>query len=276
MIRTLICLWVSLLWIQPCQGEDAAQQVLIVKVYPVGDLVAASTMMGPQRISHERGDTSAESKKALAELVEIITTMCSPNAVMPYTATLSLVVRHTKEGHLEVQKLLDDLNEEDRPSILFEYQALNLEGSDLTEEEAARWEILAQGSALTKQQTAELLELAKGQPRDFRGELVLKSGLQREWGIPTRPSKVIGRIGKQQNVMLRFDFQTGDDYANPPLFGSNSLDLSEGESGLFMRYFDGGGVLWLVSAKILEDEAALQAERVARRKAETEPQNLGR
>ena len=84
--------------------------------------------------------------------------------------------------------------------------------------------------------------------------LDLKSGRRTAWGHAVLPCTVTGRVDRlKREVVLRFDYITGDDSADPPLYGSQSYSLAEGESALFIHWYDGGSTLWLVSARILSE-----------------------
>ena len=114
--------------------------------------------------------------KALDELCEVVETMCEnkPIAIKSYAPSLSLIVRHTEDGHKEIAQLLQQLCDNDRPSIHLEFRGLDLKNAlqiadtDLTEDEEQRFISLLAQSRFTKAESAELLSFIPAQPMQYR------------------------------------------------------------------------------------------------------------
>lgn len=262
---TLFVLFGLAIW-APCFGEELPRQELILRVYKVGNLVAESALSRPVGKTLEAKE---ETRAALEELSETIATICSPNVIQPYAPTLSLIVRDTKDGHAEIEHLIQELGESDRPTMQVEYRAIGVDGINFTGEQAKEWQsVFAMSQVLSAERTEELRKLIDGQQSEgYEGAIALRPGQQVDWGIQGRPCKIVGCVDMQQDIAkIRIDFQTGDDYADPPVYGSQEFELARGQTGVFIRYFDGGSVVWLISAKILEDEPK-PTKRVAQRNA---------
>lgn len=253
MVRTTLFLLFGLAICSPSLGDELPKQELILRVYKVGNLVAESALSRPVGRTLEAKE---ETRAALEELSDTITTICSPNVIKPYAPTLSLIVRDTKEGHAEIEHLLQQLGESDKPTMQVEYRAIGVDGINFTEEQAKEWHnVFAMSQVLSAEKTEELRKLVDGQQSEgYEGALSLRPGQQVDWGIQGRPCKIVGCVDKQQGIAkVRIDFQTGDDFADPPVYGSQEFELARGQAGVFVRYFDGGSVVWLISAKVIDD-----------------------
>ena len=249
-------------------ADDSAEMPTMVRVYHVGNLVSAeATDAG----SHFFGESTLEewasqypaTIKALDELCEIVDTMCEnkPIAIKSYVPSLSLVVRHTEDGHEEIAHLLQSLGETDRCSIQVEFRPVDFEKLDaLAEADESNSLSLLMKRQLTAEQTTELLELLG--PNEAHVESVtLKSGRRTSWGHAYLPRTVTGRVDHStRRVALRIDFVTGDGEAVPPVYGTESLSLAAGESALFTHFYDGARMGWLVSARTLSQNNLPKAQ----------------
>ena len=148
------------------RADDAAQMPTVVRVYHVGNLVSAEAIDAG---SHFFGKATLQewtsqypaTIKALDELCEIVDTMCEnkPIATKSYAPSLSLIVRHTEDGQKGIAQLLQQLRDNDPPSIHLEFRSLALQRApkDLPEGQQQRFNSLLAKSRFTKAESAELL-----------------------------------------------------------------------------------------------------------------------
>ncbi len=244
-------------------ADDSATQVTTVKIYRVGDLVSAdaiNTRSSFGKTSNKEWESEYPATlNALAELQTVVETMCSPKpiAVKAYSPSLSLIVRHTPDGHDEVKQLLQTLREDDQVSVHLECRAVfsdpaELKAKELTEAEQKRLESLLSNTRFTKDETGELLAFI---PKPIhKHTVVLRSGRRTPWGDAERPCTATGRVDSANNIaQIRIDF-ISDDYSDATPFGSQVLSLADGESAFFTHYCDGGTVVWLVTSTISAQE----------------------
>ena len=253
----LLCGFTLTVWTASVSlADDAPISDSVVRVYPVGDLVSIAATSGGTA-SGDWDAVAPETLKALDQLGSIVESMAlqKPVTVRTYAPTLSLVVRHTPEGHKEIAHLLHSLGETDRCSIQVEFRPVDFEKLDaLAEADESNSLSLLMKRQLTAEQTTELLELLG--PNEAHVESVtLKSGRRTSWGHAYLPRTVTGRVDHStRRVALRIDFVTGDGEAVPPVYGTESLALAAGESALFTHFYDGARMGWLVSARTLSIE----------------------
>ncbi|QEG41012.1 hypothetical protein [Roseimaritima ulvae] len=257
MLRALLILTTAITVTSVYGADDAPAESTILKVYPVGNIVAASAMksgMGGHTTLDEWGAPYPETMNALDELRGLVDTMCSqkPLAVAAYPPSLSLIVRHTKDGHEEIAQLLESLAEDKDAAIQVECRALysqsptELDHSERTEEQQKTLHELLSKKRLTKTETTSLLALLPAEA-DNKFSLALVPGRRVAWGVPGRPCTAMGRINHKKGLAeVRLDF-ISDDYAESTPFGTQIVSLADGESAFFHHYCDGGTVVWLVT-----------------------------
>jgi hypothetical protein len=243
------------------RADEPIAENTILKVYPVGDLVAVDAMNGATGGKTTRDEWASEypeTIKALDELQTIVETMCvlKPVAVRSYKPSLSLIVRHSQDGHDEIDRLLRTLGEDNDFSIRMECRLLYSEilaeliDTEHVEAEQNRLHSLLSKTHLTKSETEELVSLLPSRP-EYNHTVMLKSGDRTPWGPAGRPCTAMGRVDHvKKTVDIRIDYLS-DDYAEATPFGTYIFSLAEGESTLFHHYCDGGTVMWLITAEIL-------------------------
>jgi hypothetical protein len=252
-----------------CCAADSPTGETILKVYPVGDLVsvgAVNRSRGGKTTSDEWASEYPETLQALDELRSIVETVCSakPVAVTTYAPSLSLIVRHSQDGHAEINQLLRTLGEDNQSSIQMECRAL-YSGSDglpklRNPEDTEAWgrrleELMLSKRQITEAETTELLDSLSPEA-GHKQPVALKSGRRTPWGPAGRPCTAMGRINHaKRTVEIRIDY-ISDDYAEATPFGSQVFSLAEGESALFNHYCDGGTTVWLITARIVTQETS--------------------
>ena len=250
-------------------ADDAAQMPTVVRVYHVGNLVSADAIDSG---SHFFGKATLQewtsqhpaTIKALDELCEIVDTMSEnkPSTIKSYAPSLSLIVRHTEVGHKEIAQLLQQLCDNDPPSIHLEFRALVVKNelqvapTDLTDDEAQRFSsLLGTKLRFTKAESAEFLSFIPAQPAQYK--VALKSGRRTPWGDPNRPSTVTGRVDSETRTAdIRIDFISDDHFEEPIKWASAVFSLADGESAIFQHDFDSAVVTWLVTAKLTTPQPA--------------------
>ena len=250
-------------------ADDSAEMPTMVRVYHAGNLVSSEAIDSG---NHFFGEATLEewasqypaTIKALDELCEIVDTMCEnkPIAIKSYAPSLSLIVRHTEDGHKEIAQLLHQLRDNDPPSIHLEFRALVVKNelqvapTDLTEDEAQRFSsLLATKSRFTKAESAELLSFIPAQPVQYK--VGLKSGRRTPWGDPNRPSTATGRVDSETRTAdIRIDFISDDYFEESIMWASAVLSLADGESAIFQHDFDSAVVTWLVTANLTTPQPA--------------------
>ena len=118
--RTLITIVVWMVVASPSLGEDAPAKTSI-RLYKVADLVSnnLSETVASQISLEEWRSENKETIQALDRLASLVKAMSSTelSRVEPYPATLSLVIRHTAEGHREIDEMLELLRKANEPTI---------------------------------------------------------------------------------------------------------------------------------------------------------------
>lgn len=244
-------------------GQSSQVPVTTIQTYRVGDLISKTAIeMAPmgKTTSKEWGAEYPQTLEALTELQGLVEAMCSqkPAAVKTYSPSLSLIVRHTAEGHEEVRELLQTLRQEVPVDLRLECRALYSDVGELVkikrnESEQVRLETLLAKTKFTKDEAAELLQFLPHGPL-ISHTVELRNGRRTSWGrneLPCTATGCVDRINSMAHV--RIDF-IADDLAESTPFGSQSLKLGNGESAIFNHYCDGGTIVWLVTASFSVDE----------------------
>jgi len=263
MVRLTLLFAVAIAFSANCFAEDSLVEKTILKVYPVGDLVSAAAMKsniaGSKISSEEWTSEYPETLQALEELRSLVETMCThkPVAVKTYTPSLSLIVRHSQDGHDEIDQLLRTLSKGDNVTIHMECHFLNgkqideLMNSKGTEAEKTEWQLLLIKPELSKGETAKVLTNC---PPVLNQTVKLKSGHRTTWGFPVGTCTAMGRVNRLKNsVDIRIDYIADNDSEGIPI-GSQTYSLTEGESALFRNYFDSGTTVWLITTRIIPQE----------------------
>ena len=268
MFRPVLILLTGVLTASTCFADDSPAEKSILKVYPVGDIVAASAMYGSTYGKTTAGEWAAqypETTAALHELRGIVEAACSqrPMAVTVYSPSLSLIVRHTKDGHDEIGQLLETLAGGNDAVIQIKCRAMysqspaELANSKRTDSQNKELQKLLSKQKLTREETKELLTLTPRKSDDEESltndemSVALKSGRRTAWGHAGRPCTAMGLVNRKTNLIdLRIDY-IADDYSDSTPFGTQVFCLGDGESAFFHHYCDGGTVVWLVTATIL-------------------------
>ncbi len=271
MVRSTLLFAVAIAFSVNCFAEDSPAEKIILKVYPVGDLVSAGAMKinmaGSKMTSKEWTSEYPETLQALEELQSLVETMCTqkPVAVKTYAPSLSLIVRHSQDGHNEIDQLLRTLGEGNNVTIHMECRLLDKErieelmNSKGTEADQTEWAmLLLLKSQLSKVETTKILTNCS--PIDaFNQTVKLKSGHRTTWGVPMGACTAMGRVNRSKNsVDIRIDFVVDDYYSEGiPIgsrIGSQTFSLTEGESALFRHDSVGGRAVWLITTKIIPQE----------------------
>ena len=259
-----VCMFVVVLCL-PCltYGQSSPGPAKTIEAYHVGDLVSKSAFgissLG-KTTSEEWNAEYPETRKALVELQDLVEALCSdkPASVKAYSPSLTLIVRHTAEGHEEVRQLLQTLRREDPVDLRLECRALYSNSGELLkharqESELKRLEALLQQTKFTKDEATELLQFLPHRPL-ISHTVELKNGRRTSWGNNERPCTAMGRVDSVKSIaQIRIDF-IADDLAELTPFGSQSLTLANGESAFFTHCCDGGTIVWLVTASFGADE----------------------
>lgn len=242
-----------------CYSEETSQATTI-QIYRVGDLVsrkAVNTRFASGKISAKEWQSEySQTLDALTELQGVVEVMCShkPISVKAYSPSLSLIVRHTKDGHTEISQLLQALRKDAPIAMRLECRSLSAEfnSEGLSDAQKNRLEILLTKTSFTKDETAELLKLV---PKPIlKHNVALRAGHRTSWGDLGRPCTAMGRIDTSKNVaQIRIDYIT-DDITETTLFGSQVLSLADGESALFYHNCDGATIVWLVTADLVDNK----------------------
>lgn len=244
-------------------ADDDPDPPQTVKVYRVGDLVSADAMnadtVAGRTTKEEWGAEYRETIEALQELQTLISSVCEskPAGIGIYRPSLSLVVRHTGEGHREIEELLSSLRAQEAPCIKLECRALfspdQLSADNLPKEHKIDEERVVQlvysQSTVTPQEARELADMGFGRPTVQT--VYLKSGHRTSWGDYGRPCTAVGRVLPEQGVaQIRIDNIT-DDVTDYVPFASQLYEIKSGESAVFHHHCDGGTMIWLITATVL-------------------------
>lgn len=274
MLRQVLILVSAIIATSTCSADEPTAEESILKVYPVGNIVSASAInssMGGKSTAAEWAANYPETTAALDELRGIVEATCSqkPMAVTVFRPSLSLIVRHTKDGHDEIVQLLESLAESNEAAIQIECRALysqsptEIDAAELTDEQQKELQRLLSQPRLTKAETSALkalLPTAVG----YSTSVALIPGRRTAWGWDGRPCTAMARINREKNVVeVRFDY-VADDYVDAIPFGTQVLSLSDGESAFFHHYCDGGRVVCLVTATAPRSDALNQVSQAAR------------
>ena len=255
---------------QAPQNQDVVKQnppPSILKVYPVGNLISARSMTSESSgmtTKEQWNEQYSQTLQGLDELADIVETMCadSPMAISTFPQSLSLVVRHSEEGHAEIADLLKSLAGDHGESIQMSCRMLYADvppkssNPDHTEADRERLISLLSKKNLSAKQSAELKELMPGPDADeldssYVYNVTLNAGLRTPWSLFGQQYTAVGRVapnGKQ--VELRVDYITdqGDEQTVP--FGAQVLKLEAGRSAIFKTQFYGSTLVWLITAKV--------------------------
>lgn len=245
-------------------GQETQTSVTTIQAYRVGDLISTTAVemasIG-KTTSREWGTEYPETLQALTELQGIVEAMCSqkPVAVRAYSPSLSLIVRHTAEGHEEIRQLLQTLRQEEPVDLRLEFRALCSSTHELLkgqrkEGEQKRLVALLEKKKFTKEEASELLQFLPEGPK-ISQTVELRNGKRASWGGDGIFScTAMGRVDRvNSSAQFRIDF-IADDLADSTPFGSQTLRLANGESAFFNYYCDGGAVVWLVTASFNVDD----------------------
>lgn len=267
MYKLLTVIAVSLVLGSYAVADDDPQPENTVKIYHVGDLVSADainagTAFG-QTTKGEWGAQYRETIEALQELQSLVCSVCTlkPAAVGTYKTSLSLVVRHTAEGHREVEELLNSLRADEAPCIKLECRALfspdQMRADKIPKEkqidEERIFQLVYSQLTVTPQEARELVEMQLGNSRVRT--VHLKAGRRTSWGDFGRPCTAVGRVLPGQGVaQIRID-NISDDVTEVVPYHSQVFEIKTGDSAVFHHYCDGGTVIWLITATVLRPQA---------------------
>lgn len=259
-------------------ADEAAPPKSILKVYRVGNIVSGAALRAHSSgatTSEEWGSNYAETLRSLNDLGEIVEKMCSDEsaAVSTYEPTLSLIVRHTKQGHNEISELLESLARSGDKKIRLQCRALfdlHARRSEFAPKDIARIEELLVKRTLSSEEADELMSLASlnetsvgnGIKLEFKTDL--EPGRRTAWGGVSLPCTAMGRVNSEANsIDLRIDFLADEYKEGIAPMGSQSFSLKDGESGVLPHHCDGDTIFWVVTAEVLS--RPLDAARVARK-----------
>lgn len=257
------------LWLIPAMSlsaEDAPPETSI-QIYRVGDLVSYNTLNQAVAWSHISPEAwqaeHAETIESLERLTSLVRSLCctKPTAVESHRETLSLIVRHTADGHREIDQLLKALRIGNEPSIRLTCQPIcDPSGShlkSLPEEQRKRAEELLMRKTLTPDEAREARELlAEPDYAQIEQTVQLVAGRKASWGHYERPATATARIvpGKR-SIQLRVDYVVDDPGDTLPV-ASQVFDIQERFSAISHHTCDGGTLVWLISPSIIEPAVA--------------------
>lgn len=242
-----------------------------IQIYRVGDLVSYNALHQAVAWSHISPEAwqseHTETLEALERLTSLVESVCStqPAAVESHRETLSLIVRHSSDGHREIDQLLTALRIGNEPSIRMTCQPIcNPSGSyleSLPEEKRKRAEELLMRKTLSPDEAREAKEvLANPEYAPMEQTVQLVTGRKASWGQSGRPATATARIvpGKR-SIQLRVDYVVNDPGDTLPI-QSQVFDIQDGFSAISHHFCDGGTVVWLISPSIIEPAVTGNAE----------------
>lgn len=245
----------------PVFAEEAAPETSI-KVYNVSDLASQNTLRQTVDLAHispeEWRNEHVETIESLDRLASLVQAMCATksSAVQPYRDTLSLVVRHTADGHREIDELLKTLRSGNQPSIRLTCQLVYYpqdENLSTSPEKQQRAEVLLMKKILTSEEAEEMKELV-AHPQ-FAGQqqtVDLVTGRKTSWGQHGRPAFATARlVPEKHSVQLRVDY-LADDIGEKFPVAAQVFEIPEGHSAMFLHICDGGAVVWLITPTPIE------------------------
>lgn len=276
--RVLIACAILVIVATPLFAEDATPKTSI-HVYRVGDLVSYNSLpetvvrgmvrnISPKEWCSEHTET-IESLDCLASLVRA---MCGTKAttVESHRGTLSLVVRHTADGHQEIEQLLNELRMGNEPSIQVTYQLIISPKSpcfqSLPQEKRKLATELLSKKVLTPDEAREardLLAIPEVELPEYlkldQTPLQLVAGRKAYWGIDEYPAAMTACIvpGKH-SIQLRVDY-VADDIGDTIPVESQVFDIQDGFSTISLHTCDGATLAWLITPTIIEPAAAANA-----------------
>lgn len=253
-------------------ATEASVPKTFIRIYPVGNLISANTMnpeLSSVTTTKQWGAQYPQTMNGLDDLEDIVKTMCSdgPMTIKKFPPSLSLVVRHSAEGHEEVAALLKSLAEERGELIEMNCRMLYADtppkssNPDHTEADRERLMTLLHKKYLSSAETTELRELMPEQDSKYLDSLYnhdvsLYAGSRTPWHVFGQSYTALGRIGKDgKQIELRIDYiADGFDGETFPC-GSQVFSIAEGHSAIFNTQFDGSVLAWLVTAKVANQDA---------------------
>lgn len=277
-MRLFVALMVLAVVQPPVRGEEPAKPKTTLHVYHVSDLVTDEAMMAAAGFRRVKVDDwhkiLPETLDALSDLEETVEAMCEGAVVKTYPRTLSLIVRHSTDGHQQVAELLAGLRSDDAPAaVRVEFQPLclgPLDGGGLEVVEEAQ-AALGQAMARPKLSGEEAARLKKLFPVSTENAGVglrkytvdISDGRRLSWGLQMRPATVMARLVADRDVAaLRIDAVVdGDD--NVYQVATNTLALGDGESSIYQQHCGGESIYWLVTVKMKTAAAGKANKQVA-------------
>ena len=264
MFRSTLLLYIAIATSTMCLANDHTEVPTSLKVYRIGNIASAAAMkatLSSKSTNDEWTTEYIETIKALDETQEIITSLCQekPVSVTVYAPLLSLIVRHTENGHMEIAELLDQLGAIHGPLIQMEITPVATESSEETKagfaklpsDEQQRYFILNGKSQLTKAETEELHRLTERGlgSAALKETVLLKPGQRTPFELSAWPATAMARMNHEKGTIdIRVD-AVSDDIGEIIPFTTKILSLAEGESGRFFHIADGGFSAWRVTAK---------------------------
>jgi len=267
---TFIAIALSTCLAAPAFAEDAAPETSI-QLYSVGDLVSADALEVADwgKIPAEEWQVGhSRTIEALERLAALVEGMCTtkPAAVAAHRETLSLAVRHTAEGHREIEQLLKSLRTNNQPALRLTFQPLCTVSSMLIEslpkEKQERAYELLERKFLSAEEAQEARQLLT-EPRykDWEEDIHLVPGRKTSWGHPARPAAATARIlPGTRSVQLRLDYVIDDIVDETVPVASQVFEIQEGASAVSQHYCDGGTIVWLITPTILTPVPAEEAQ----------------
>jgi len=251
-------------------AQDSTPETSL-QIYKVGDLVSYNTVNQAaawSRVSPKIWQAEhAETTESLERLASLVTSLCStkPVVIGSYQETLSLVVRHTAEGHREIVELLQMLRTGNEPSIRMRCQPMGNSSSEhlrsLPAEKQERAEELVMQKILTPDEAREVMELVAPDPEFARLEetVQLVVGRKTSWGQSSLPATATARmIPGQRLIQLRIDNVVDDldEFGDTLPVASQVFDIQEGSSAVWHQFCDGGTLVWLITPSIIGPSVA--------------------
>ena len=250
-------------------GEEAHPTETSIKVYRVADLVSENLftlqLTSGNSTDDQQQDHRSETIDALSRLSDLIKTVCgeTPVAVDSHVETLSLVVRHSADGHREVGELFEMLRQQSTPTISVEFTPLTGDNdahhNALSEEDRAYLEELYYRGVVAGSLTVEDAQNAKTRIQDpnLRQQTLkvkLLEGRKASWG-PFSMGAVTARIHPNSgSIQLRIDYITDEDRIgqSQPLH-SQILEVPSGRSLVLLTYMADSSTLWLITPRLIKE-----------------------
>jgi hypothetical protein len=231
-----------------------------LKMYRVGDLVSKQVFQQPATWGVTTPDEWRSEYRASVESLERLKTLLSalcenqPAAVGVHQETLSLIVRHTPEGHIEIASLLAQLREEQPPTIQIHFRGIDTKKLEEINGEAELEAMsFLNNPSMTPEQTQELFRIAGGISEEHT--VMLRSGRRTRWDFPNVPATIVARLGVAGTIQCRIDNISNDAGEEIP-FVITPFEIQPGHSKVVRLYSEGTESFWVATPAMVSTPTA--------------------